>query len=90
MFKVRNVTIEIFMATMDVHQHDKCSMDMNDILVIRRLSDKLEDQCAEMELETLILVFLFLNIVMMEILSTLMAEVINEQLKKVIFVAVGV
>ena len=90
MFKVRNVTIEISMATMDVHQHDKFNMDMNDILVIRRLNDKIEDQCVEMELEILIRVFLFLNIVMMGILLTLMAELINEQLKRAIFVAVGV
>ena len=60
-------------------------MGTNEILVIRRLCDKLEDRCAEMELETLTQVFLFLNIVMMVILLTLMAEVINEQLIKAIF-----
>ena len=90
MFQERNVMTEISIAMMDVHQHDKNNMDTNDILVIRRLNDKLEDRCAEMELETPILVFLFSNIVMMVILSTLMAEVINEQLKKVIFVTAGV
>ena len=90
MFKVRNVTIEISIAMMDVHQYDKNNMDTNEILVIRRLNDKLEGRCAEMELETPILVFLLSNIVMMVILLTLMAELINEQLKKVIFVMVGV
>ena len=90
MFQVRNVTIEIFMIMMDAHQHDKSNMDMNEILVIRRRNDKLEDQYAEMELETPILVFLLLNIVMMVILLILMAEVINEQLKRAIFVVAGV
>ena len=88
--KVRNVTIEIFIIMMDAQQHDKSNMDTNEILVIRRLNDRLEDQCVEMELETLIRIFLFLNIVMMVILLTLMVEVINEQLKKAIFVVAGV
>ena len=39
---------------MDAQQHDKSNMDTNEILVIRRLNDRLEDQCVEMELETLI------------------------------------
>ena len=65
-------------------------MDTNEILVIRRRNDRLEDQYAEMELETLTQVFLFLNIVMMVILLTSMVELTNEQLKRVIFAAAAV